>query len=129
MRRDAGIPKVQLIIDMNNVTLSHATTLSPRAIKKLVYCWKNYSTKPVRFDFINAPSYVNIVLDIFKRFTSDKMKSKIFIHYSGYESVFNHIPRDIFPEEYGGKTQSIPQLIQYWSNKLIGNRNWFLNEN
>jgi hypothetical protein len=35
---------------------------------------------------------------------------QVFFHGSGFESLYEHVPRDALPREYGGQLDSVQQL-------------------
>lgn len=81
---------------------------------------------------------------------------QIFFHCSGYESLYEYVPRDALPREYGGKLDSMQDLTgesgqvrsqgaavalplgrmlaacacvaDKWNEKLVSLRPWFLRE-
>ena len=52
---------------------------------------------------------------------------QIFVHDS-FESLHKHIPKRLLPTEYGGEVESIQEIAQKWSDRLIEKREWFLEE-
>lgn len=120
----SSIYGVIAIIDLSNLTLGHGRQMSVSTIKNMVYAWQNYHCRPQLLEFVNAPSYVNVVLDIFKRFMSEKLKSRVHVHHKldGLEKIVN---KDILPKEYGGTGETIEELGLYWNSKLRDNADWF----
>ena len=117
----AQIYGIIAIFDMTGVGLGHARQMTPGIIKKAVRSWQNYHCRPKRLEFINAPVYINVVLSIFKGFMSDKLKSRVQVHYTNYKIV----PKEILPKEYGGDGESLEDIINYWHGKLLENVKWF----
>nr|CAH7768044.1 unnamed protein product [Callosobruchus chinensis] len=113
------------IFDMTGVTIWHARQMTVNIIRRAVYAWQNYTVRPKRLDFINAPLYINVVLNIFKRFMSQKMRSRVSVHYGGAKSLYKEIDKDILPSDYGGKSESVKELSKYWYEKLIQYQDWF----
>lgn len=114
------------IFDMENISLAHAKQLPPTRIKKAVHAWQNYHCRPKQLEFINAPTYINLVLNIFKSFMSDKLKGRVRVHFSGMKSLHEIIPKNILPAEYGGDDGNIDDHIQFWCKNLVEHRNWFI---
>lgn len=113
------------IFDMAGVTIAHAAEMTPKVVKRLVFSWQNYHIRPKQLEFINAPIYVNIVLNIFKSFMKPKMKERVRIHFKGKESLHQVVDRQVLPPEYGGYGENLDSLIKYWNEKLITYRDWF----
>lgn len=116
------------IFDMEGLTLAHGTEMTPKVIKRAVYSWQNYHIRPKQLEFINAPVYVNVVLNIFKSFMKPKMKERVRIHFSGTDSLLGAVDRKILPPEYGGDGDSVDSLIKHWNDKLLSYREWLLND-
>lgn len=113
------------IFDMTGVTLGHARQLPPSMIKKAVHAWQNYHCRPKYLEFVNAPIYVNVVLGIFKRFMSEKLRSRVNVHFKGLGSLHTIVDKENLPYEYGGTDGPFSDAIQYWSEKLLLYKDWF----
>jgi len=48
---------------------------------------------------------------------------QFFFHCSGYESLYEHVPPEALPREYGGKLESIAELTGE-CNGMQANSNW-----
>lgn len=116
---------VTAIFDMEGVSLAHARQLPPSKIKKAVHAWQNYHCRPKHLEFINAPLYVNVVLRIFKKFMSDKLRSRVNVHFKGLGSLHDVVNKENLPVEYGGTDGHIADVISYWADKLLLYRQWF----
>ncbi|XP_072380427.1 retinol-binding protein pinta-like [Diabrotica undecimpunctata] len=116
------------IFDMNGVTAWHAKQLTPGIVKRSVTAWGNYHTTSKNYDFINSPSYLNVILNIFKSFMSEKMKKCTRVHTKGIECLHEIVDKDILPEEYGGNDGTLEDLINYWYEKLMSKRDWLLED-
>lgn len=121
----ATIYGVYAVFDMKNVTLGHARQLPPSLIQKAVFAWQNYHCRPQNLEFINAPIYVNVVLNVFKSFMSRKMKSRVHVHFYGYENLHKVVSKDVLPEEYGGNNGKLQTFIDYWNKKVTENADWY----
>ncbi|XP_043467263.1 retinol-binding protein pinta-like [Leptopilina heterotoma] len=114
---------IAAILDLKSVTLSHALQLTPNVIKQLVHSWQ--SCYPFRIGylyFINAPIYVNVVLNVFKSFMNEKLRKRIHIHRKG---IAEKISPNILPIEYGGNEGSISNLKDHWKKVAEENADWF----
>lgn len=113
------------IFDMKGLTMGHGTEMTPNVIKRAVFSWQNYHIRPKQLEFINAPVYVNVVLNIFKSFMKPKMRERVRIHFNKLNSLHSVVDRKILPPEYGGDGDSIDNLIKFWEDKLISYHDWF----
>lgn len=121
----ATVYGVYAIFDMNNVTFAHAKQLPPSVIRNAVFAWQNYHIRPQYLEFVNAPVYINVVLNVFKSFMTRKLKQRIHVHFSGFDNLHKIVPKEMLPEEYGGSNGNLQTLIEYWKNKLHDNVEWF----
>lgn len=115
---------VSAIFDMKSVLLGHALQLNPPLIKRSVQSWENYSCRPKRLEFVNAPIHVNVVLNIFRSFMSAKMKQRLFINKG--QPTNHSIPNRCLPVDLGGAGPSYETLAEHWRKKAIDQRGWFL---
>lgn len=102
---------VHAIFDMEGVTYHHGLAMTPRIIKRSVQTWESYPCRVGMLEFINAPSYLNIALDIFKSFMTRKVKERVIIR--------RGLPTgDYLPVDIGGKTEDYKTLTNYWKNVI-----------
>lgn len=50
------------------------------------------------------------------------------IAHSKLETLYDHIPQELLPTEYGGKAGSITEIMDYWENKLLEYRDYLIDE-
>ncbi|KAG5892444.1 hypothetical protein JTB14_009852 [Gonioctena quinquepunctata] len=115
------------IFDMKGVTIWHAKPLTPNVVRKAVFGWMNYHFPAKQLEYINTPFYLNVILNLFKSFMSAELKKKVRVH-STLDSFHKIIDKNILPVEYGGFGESIKDLIDYWNEKLLSYRDWFLED-
>ncbi|CAH0554608.1 unnamed protein product [Brassicogethes aeneus] len=113
------------IFDMTGLSFAHARQLTPGIVKKVVYAIQNYPCRPQQFEFVNTPTYIGYFLNIFKSLLPSKLRDRVQVHFSGYDSLYKAVGRDVLPEEYGGNGGKISELIQYCENKLVEYSDWF----
>ncbi|XP_018324411.1 retinol-binding protein pinta-like [Agrilus planipennis] len=121
----ASVYGISAIFDMANISFGHYRQLTTSMIKRTVHAWQNYPGRPQHLEFVNAPLYINVVLNIFKSFMSEKLRKRVRVHFSGIESLHRVIPKEILPIEYGGRESTIKQLGEEWASKLIEYKDWF----
>lgn len=124
----AQIYGVISVFDMNGVGARHAAALTPGIVKRAVTAWQNYHVTSKSLDFVNSPIYLNVILNIFKSFMNEKMKKTVKVHTKGLESLHQIVDKDILPEEYGGTDGKLEDLINFWNEKLLSKRDWFLDD-
>ena len=119
---------VVAIFDMKNVSLAHARQLPPARIKKAVNAWQNYHCRPKQLEFVNAPVYVNVLLNVFKSFMSKKLRGRVRVHFGGLETLREEMGEGILPAEYGGTGGPIQDRIDFWLEKLQRHKEWFAHD-
>jgi len=107
------------IFDMKGVTWRHGMQMTPTIIKRAVHCWENYSCKVKKLEFVNAPQHINLVLDIFLKFMSKKLRNRVFVT-RGQSTVEAKLPTDL-----GGDGPSYVELAKHWKQKTQERAKWF----
>ncbi|XP_012261328.1 retinol-binding protein pinta [Athalia rosae] len=127
--RAVSLYGVFAIFDLDGVTLGHALQLPPQVIKRAVHSWQScYPMRTNSMDFINAPSYVNFVLNVFRKFMTPKMKARVHVHSHTFKALHKKISPSILPVEYGGSDGTIKELQEYWKTMVEDNREWFIDD-
>lgn len=107
-----SIHGVITVFDMTGVTLGHGIQMTPSIIQRLVHSWQAcYPLRILTMNFVNAPIYVNVVLNVFRYFMTRKMRARLRVHTRGTEDFFKTIPSRILPTEYGGTAGTLKNLI------------------
>ncbi|VVD02069.1 unnamed protein product [Leptidea sinapis] len=102
------------IFDAANVTLKFIGKVNLSVLRK--YMMYTQEAVPVRLKqvhVINAPSYIGKIFALCKPFLKSEV-SKL------------DVPKDIFPEEYGGNAGTIEQIKRHWIKRMEAKRDWFL---
>ncbi|XP_050525616.1 alpha-tocopherol transfer protein-like isoform X2 [Daktulosphaira vitifoliae] len=76
---------------------------------------------------INISPVVETTTNFLKIFLKEKIKRRIHLH-SSYKSLYNYIPKEFLPEEYGGQQGTMAEINKYWYGKLVSYREWFLEQ-
>lgn len=58
-------------------------------------------------------------------FFSTKNHTQVFIH-SDIETLYDHVPKEYLPKEYGGSAGTIEEIGNYWKDKMIDSRELIL---
>ncbi|XP_058066736.1 retinol-binding protein pinta-like [Anopheles bellator] len=117
------------ILDMANVTPAHFLQFTPTFVKKMTMMSQEAS--PLRqkgFHYINTPSSFELVFNMFKSFMSEKNRSRLYVHGSNLESLYEYVPKRLLPKEYGGEGSSLVDIGAVWEKKLVAYRQYFAEE-
>lgn len=113
------------IIDMKGVTAGHMFQFDVVLIKKLAVLGdKALPYRPKGFHFINAPSTAETAMSIAKSLMSDKIRKRFHIH-SKLDTLYQYVPKECLPVEYGGTNGSIQTVLDTWTQKLIDYTDFF----
>ncbi|XP_022131088.1 alpha-tocopherol transfer protein-like [Pieris rapae] len=113
------------ILDASVVSPSHLAKLSPTAIKKFLICVQEaYPVKLKEVHVVNTSPVIEKVVNFVKPFLKDKIKNRIFIH-SNLSELYNYVPKEMLPEEYGGNGGSLSDINEAWMKKLEEYTDWF----
>uniref|UniRef100_A0A1B6DLZ3 CRAL-TRIO domain-containing protein n=2 Tax=Clastoptera arizonana TaxID=38151 RepID=A0A1B6DLZ3_9HEMI len=115
------------IIDLQGITLAHATQLQPALIKRAVVCYQEaYPIRPQSINVINIPAAFESVLTFIMGFIKDELKQRIVIHPKNDLSLlYQTIPQKILPIEYGGCSGTIKDNAKAWKDKVEEYSDWF----
>lgn len=58
---------------------------------------------------ITSSNLIDMVVSIIKQGMSEKLGKRINVHKS-LDSIYNFVPKDIMPEDYGGSEKTLQQL-------------------
>lgn len=86
---------------------------------RAVESWECYPVLVKKLEFINAPIYVNAVLNTFRLFMSTKLKSRISVT-RGLSTVNVNLPKEL-----GGTESSYAELGLYWKQLVEQNAVWY----
>lgn len=126
---DVSVYGVVAIFDMDGVSYGHARQLTTSMIRKAVHSWQDcYPVRVKGLHFINSPIYINVVLNIFRRFMREKMRNRVHVHGYDRESLHNIVSKLLLPEEYGGSNGKLQHLIDYWRNEVCSKEAWYADD-
>ncbi|EDW06512.1 alpha-tocopherol transfer protein-like isoform X1 [Drosophila mojavensis] len=120
---DGEIP----IFDMAGYSLRHITKTVLSSLR--VYMKFVQEAHPVRLKEIhvlNCPSFLDKVLAIVKPFIKSEVFKLIHFHLPGADTPYNHIPRSMLPEEYGGEAGKMSHLKEKWVQLLQQQRDYLM---
>ena len=111
--------------------MAHYSKLSPThaVSRKALLCIQDaFPLRLAQVHFINAPGFIGNIMKMFKPFLKEKLINKFHFHCSGFESLHQHVPQEVLPQDYGGLLESTRELTDRWNAELIRMRDWILNE-
>lgn len=118
-----------LIVDLQGVVLGHLLRIGIMGVKKYMYFLQE--ALPVRlkgFHFVNCVSFMDKILAMMKPFMKKELMDILFLHQNGFDSLYEHVPKDCLPNNLGGSVGSIHDIHASLVKNMIENTNYFINE-
>ncbi|XP_056646739.1 uncharacterized protein LOC130451618 [Diorhabda sublineata] len=109
---------LQIIVDMEGITLGHLLKANPIVIKKVSYYFQEaLPVKLKHVHFINVVNFIDKIFAVIKPLLSKELFNLFTIH-ADMDSIYKFIPKEILPEELGGNEESIPKLQENLKNRI-----------
>ncbi|XP_050353686.1 alpha-tocopherol transfer protein-like [Nymphalis io] len=106
------------VIDCKHLKASLIPKLNPVIVKRSeIMSTEAYRVKVKGFHVINAPGFIEKIVYILKSVLKEKIMNRIYIHNS-YEELYEAIPKEVLPQEYGGDLPSCSKLSEQLKNYL-----------
>ncbi|XP_049879546.1 alpha-tocopherol transfer protein-like [Pectinophora gossypiella] len=102
------------IFDFRYITLQQAMQFTPMLIVKIMF-FLNYCFGPkvVGMHLVNLPPFAATVLSLFKKSMKAKMVERLYT-YDRFEQLYDIVPKNLFPKEYGGDEVSCEEITENW---------------
>uniref|UniRef100_A0A1I8NP19 CRAL-TRIO domain-containing protein n=1 Tax=Stomoxys calcitrans TaxID=35570 RepID=A0A1I8NP19_STOCA len=114
-----------LVIDMEGVSLKFIMRFTFFTMNTLFkYLYLAYPDAMKAVHLINCPPFINKILALVKPFMSKELFAMITCHIDGLDSLYEHIPRDMLPNEYGGKAGKLADLAEENKKLLLEKRDF-----
>ncbi|XP_063219070.1 clavesin-2 [Bacillus rossius redtenbacheri] len=121
-----GVAGDVYILDASVATPAHFAKFTPTIVKKFLVCVQEaYPVKLKEVHVVNVSPLVDTIINFAKPFLKEKIRKRIFVHPDGYESLYQYVPKDILPEEYGGYAGPLDAIHEKWVKKMEEYTDWF----
>ncbi|KAK0162813.1 hypothetical protein PV327_006558 [Microctonus hyperodae] len=120
-----GVAGDVYILDASVATPAHFTKFTPSLVKKFLICVQEaYPVKLKEIHVVNVSPLVDSIVNFVKPFLKEKIRNRIFMH-SDFKTLYDYIPREMLPTEYGGDAGPIEEINETWVKKLEEYGPWF----
>ncbi|XP_046417873.1 alpha-tocopherol transfer protein-like isoform X1 [Neodiprion fabricii] len=120
-----GVAGDVYILDASVATPTHFAKFTPTIVKKFLICVQEaYPVKLKEVHVVNVSPLVDTIINFVKPFLKEKIRNRIFVH-STFETLYEHVPKEILPLEYGGDAGPIQAIHDAWIKKLEDYGPWF----
>ncbi|KAK0044902.1 alpha-tocopherol transfer protein [Biomphalaria pfeifferi] len=104
---------VHIINDLSGITLKQVTHISPTAARQYVHIMQDViPLRLKRYDYVNEPSFFDVLFTIFKQFMKDKLLKRIYLNGSKFDKLHDSMNPGFLPTDLGGQ------------QKLYANKEW-----
>lgn len=116
-----------IIFDTKNLTFKHLTRIVISTLRLFFkYLQDVHPMRIIQLHVINCTPVINRAMMLIKPFIHTKLYNALKFHNIGsYDSLYEFVPREILPCDYGGDAQSMAELKRYWVG-ILEDRNEFL---
>ncbi|XP_047097950.1 alpha-tocopherol transfer protein-like isoform X1 [Schistocerca piceifrons] len=123
---DAGVIAGQVaIIDLKDVTLGHATPLTPWFVKRVMTCsQEGYPLRLKGIHYVHAPPSYETVMNLFQAVMKDKLKKRIHLH-TTVDTLLDFFPKSSLPKEYGGDAGTFDEIAAACQKRLESHAAYF----
>ncbi|XP_013133477.1 PREDICTED: uncharacterized protein LOC106099464 [Papilio polytes] len=112
------------IMDLQGITMAHFTQINPVLMKKMSVGLQEAA--PIRMKgghYVNTPSFFETIYNFMKSFLNEKNKKRLYVH-TDLESLYQHVPKEVLPTEYGGNAGTIRELADNLKKKILEYSAW-----
>ncbi|XP_030379619.1 alpha-tocopherol transfer protein-like [Scaptodrosophila lebanonensis] len=107
------------IVDINGYTMRHMARVSVFIMRVYMkFLQEAYPSRLRAMHMINCPPFLDRMVTIMKPFIREEVYEMIHFHYEGLDSLYECVPREMLPEEYGGNAGTIAEIKEHWLQTL-----------
>lgn len=123
---DGDVP----IFDMTGFTYRHVTKLTLSTLR----CYMKFTQEafPVRLKqihLINVSPVLSKVLFVLRPFMKAKVRDLLNFHSPDSTTLYEHVPQELLPTEYGGKAGSMCDIKKNFVRDVEKNRDYLIDDN
>ena len=133
--RQANTKGMCMIVDMEGMTVSHATMMTPTLLKKLVVLFletypldNDTLTELSRLYFLNMPKLLEKLFALFLSFLNKRVRKTISLQDKNCPVLVAELGEEILPAEYGGTNTDTGALTQFWVEEMVKQSAWLAGE-
>lgn len=119
------------IMDFSNFSFRHFIKIVanfPTVRMYLRYVQETVPFKIHQNHFVNCSSTLTKIITLIRPFVKKELFEVMHFHTSGYDSLYEHVPREILPLEYGGKAGAFDDLYEDWMKVVKSHRDYLNDE-
>lgn len=119
-----------IIFDMKNMTFKHLLKISiPTLRLYFKYLQEAHPVRIIQLHVINCTPLIHRAMAVIKPFIYAKLYNAMKFHDAGsMDSLYEFVPREILPANYGGDAETMEELKQHWVEVLDQHTDFLLND-
>ena len=124
-----------MIVDMEGMTVSHATMMTPTLLKKLVVVFleaypldNDILTELSSLYFLNMPKILEKLFSLFVSFLNKKLRKTIRVLDKTSSVLLTDLGEEILPAELGGANRNTGDLTEFWRAEMVRQAAWLAEE-
>ncbi|CAG9784536.1 unnamed protein product [Diatraea saccharalis] len=124
----ATVLGTKILVDYEGVSMSHLIQANPSLLKKMTAVAQD--SMPLRLKgshHYNLPSGIEVIFSLISGFLNEKAKERLRIH-KKVDELFEFLPKEIIPAEYGGDGKTMQEIVEYWVSKINEYKSWMQQE-
>ena len=133
--RQAETKGMCMVVDMEGMTVSQATMMSPTLLKKIVVVFleaypldNDTLTELSRLYFLNMPTILEKLFSLFVSFLTKRLRKSIRLQDKNSSVILADLGEEILPAEYGGTNRNTGELTEFWRGEMIRQSAWLERE-
>ncbi|KAH8386560.1 hypothetical protein KR093_001205 [Drosophila rubida] len=116
------------IFDMKGTTMRHISRLTISTLRAYVkFLQLAFPVRLKAIHMVNCPTYLDRIVSVVKPFISEEVFKLIRFHTSSIDTLYEFVPRDMLPEEYGGSAGPLATLRAQTQKVLADKREYLMN--
>lgn len=116
------------IFDMKGTTMRHISRLTISTLRAYIkFLQLAFPVRLRAIHMVNCPTYLDRIVSVVKPFISDEVFKLIRFHTVSMDSLYEFVPRQMLPEEYGGGAGSLADLRTQTQKTLLDHRDYLMN--
>ncbi|CAO1416038.1 unnamed protein product [Diamesa tonsa] len=117
------------IYDMSGYSLKHLTKITLSTMRSYMkFTQEAMPVKLKQIHLINVSPLTNKFLTLARPFINSEVREMLKLHAPNSTTLFDYIPQDILPEEYGGKGGTLADMKTKWIEEIESNRDFLMDE-
>ncbi|XP_045467502.1 alpha-tocopherol transfer protein-like [Harmonia axyridis] len=117
------------IFDMAGMSWKHMTKMPLPIVKKyMVYSQEAHPIKLKEIHLVNAPNFLDRAMAMMRPFIKSEILSMIHTHPPNSTTLFDYVPKELLPEEYGGSIGKMKDLKEMWLKRVMEHKEYLTDE-